>query len=343
MSAITETPTTNSMEIKDHKTMESSVPQTTVPFPWKLHEMLQSSEQEVLDHIVSWLPSENGFKVHDSKAFVSTVLPKFFRQTKYKSFQRQCNIWGFERLLQGPHKGGYTHVDFIRGKNNLCSRMKRQKIKGSTGIGPSVTVGRGLSNSINNNNNRIASAATRSISLASYHSSNDSVTDAARSISPSSTSSLTMPIVEARNYYSPDLSSSTTKSVSQESLMTLKNNNNVPDLVHTVPVSPLPESNAMDADTSSYEPPPPPPQTGDSVIFEGQNFFFIHDAEFAATTNYIDDEPRGCAASHRRRLSLDLFAASRLGDDNYLVDMLIASDSTSPSAQYALTSSSYFY
>jgi hypothetical protein len=106
--------------------------QHTTPFPWKVHEMLDRADKEGFEHIVSWLPTEvHGFKVHNSKEFVSIVLPKFFRQTKYKSFQRQCNIWGFERLLDGPFKGGYTHDEFVKGNPSLCSKMKRQKIKGA--------------------------------------------------------------------------------------------------------------------------------------------------------------------------------------------------------------------
>ena len=60
-------------------------------FPWKLHEMLDRSAQESFEHIVSWQPGDFCFKVHEPQLFVSIVLPRFFRQTKYKSFQRVIN------------------------------------------------------------------------------------------------------------------------------------------------------------------------------------------------------------------------------------------------------------
>jgi hypothetical protein len=40
------------------------------------------------------------------------------------------NIWGFERILHGCGKGGYSHQHFIRGEEYLCNHMERQKIKG---------------------------------------------------------------------------------------------------------------------------------------------------------------------------------------------------------------------
>jgi hypothetical protein len=74
-------------------------------FPWKVHAMLTESEADKLDFIVSWLPDGHSFKVHDHHSFVSLVLPKFFKQTKYKSFQRQLNLWGFTRVSAGDSKG----------------------------------------------------------------------------------------------------------------------------------------------------------------------------------------------------------------------------------------------
>ena len=40
------------------------------------------------------------------------------------------NIWGFQRIISGPNKGGYWHKFFIRSNESLCCMMSRQKIKG---------------------------------------------------------------------------------------------------------------------------------------------------------------------------------------------------------------------
>jgi hypothetical protein len=103
-----------------------------ISFPWRLHEMLDDAEKDdFFQSIISWLPDhENAFRVHNSAAFVNIVMPKYFNQTKYKSFQRQLNIWGFCRITSGRDKGGYIHPCFIRGQHSLCRQMVRRKIKG---------------------------------------------------------------------------------------------------------------------------------------------------------------------------------------------------------------------
>lgn len=40
-------------------------------------------------------------------------------------------MWGFERILAGADKGGYSHVHFVRGQPALCRFMRRLKIKGT--------------------------------------------------------------------------------------------------------------------------------------------------------------------------------------------------------------------
>ena len=102
-------------------------------FPWKLHEMLDEIENQGFAHIVYWLPDGNGFKILDKDFFINRIMPRYFKQTKYKSFQRQLNMWGFKRIIgQGPDTGGYKHsTSFVRGQNSLCHNMKRTKIKGT--------------------------------------------------------------------------------------------------------------------------------------------------------------------------------------------------------------------
>lgn len=104
----------------------------TTPFPWKLHIMLdEMSKDEAANSIVGWQPHGKAFVVYKPKEFVAEVMPHFFNQTKYASFQRQLNLYGFSRFTHGPDKGSYYHRCFIKGKTHLCKGMIRQKIKGT--------------------------------------------------------------------------------------------------------------------------------------------------------------------------------------------------------------------
>ncbi|CAJ1934572.1 unnamed protein product [Cylindrotheca closterium] len=96
--------------------------------------MLETVEKEGNTSIISWLPGhpQDAFKVHKKEEFMEHVLPRFFDQTKFKSFLRQLNVWGFERINDsGPRHGGYRHSLFIKNRPDLCAGMKRTKIKGA--------------------------------------------------------------------------------------------------------------------------------------------------------------------------------------------------------------------
>ena len=47
--------------------------------------MLDRSAKESNEDIVSWVDDGNAFRVHMPDVFVDTVMPRFFKQTKYKS------------------------------------------------------------------------------------------------------------------------------------------------------------------------------------------------------------------------------------------------------------------
>mmetsp|Transcript_45425 Transcript_45425/g.110040 ORF Transcript_45425/g.110040 Transcript_45425/m.110040 type:complete len:528 (+) Transcript_45425:152-1735(+) len=100
----------------------------TQPFPEKLHEMLDRANQP---NIVTWLPHGRAFLVRKPKEFTEHIMPRYFRQTKLTSFQRQLNLYGFRRITQGPDAGAYYHELFLRGRPHLCMRMQRQKVKGT--------------------------------------------------------------------------------------------------------------------------------------------------------------------------------------------------------------------
>lgn len=83
-----------------------------------------------MEHIVSWMPHGRAFIVLNTQQLCDVVLPRFFKQSKFMSFTRQLNLWGFKRMSKGPDAGAYYHELFLRGRPRLCMLMKRQKIKG---------------------------------------------------------------------------------------------------------------------------------------------------------------------------------------------------------------------
>ena len=94
------------------KTKKSSSPTTsaasrqtngvTEPFPIKLHKMLEGNGANGMEHIASWQPHGRCFVVHNQQDFVDLVMPQYFQQSKYPSFQRQLNLYGFKRITRVP-------------------------------------------------------------------------------------------------------------------------------------------------------------------------------------------------------------------------------------------------
>ena len=92
----------------------------------QLHEVVSNPE---LSNIISWLPHGRAFVVHDPDGLVEKVLPYYFSQTKFLSFIRQCNLWGFKRLTRGVEGKVYYHELFLRGRPYMSRRIKRHKLK----------------------------------------------------------------------------------------------------------------------------------------------------------------------------------------------------------------------
>ena len=99
----------------------------TTRFPVKLYTMLSNAKEGNYEHIVSWNLDGLSFKIHDKELFVKNIMPEFTTQTKFRSFQKQLNLYGFERLTicSKPMIGSYYHPDFQRGKEELCKTITR--------------------------------------------------------------------------------------------------------------------------------------------------------------------------------------------------------------------------
>ena len=77
--------------------------------------MLEDVEAGEDAKIVSWMPSGNAFKVHDTQAFAQKIIPKWFKQKCYKSFLRQLHLYGFQRVSDGPERGKTTKTSLVLG------------------------------------------------------------------------------------------------------------------------------------------------------------------------------------------------------------------------------------
>jgi hypothetical protein len=117
----------------------------TEPFPEKLHRMLNETEQEGHENVVSFFSHGRAFAVHDMDKFVKDIMPRYFKQTKWNSFARQLNLYGFKRISSGPDAGGYYHELFLKGRSKLCFHMRRVGV-------PQGTTDRRKFKSNNNNN-----------------------------------------------------------------------------------------------------------------------------------------------------------------------------------------------
>ena len=67
----------------------------TMPFPIKVHRMLDFAQEHGLTHVVGWRPHGRAFAIFNPLQFSEVVMPHFFKeQSKFASFQRQLNLYG---------------------------------------------------------------------------------------------------------------------------------------------------------------------------------------------------------------------------------------------------------
>jgi hypothetical protein len=74
-------------------------------FPIKLHKMLDDVAKEGKEDIVSWNEDGRSFTIKKPHTFAETIMPRYFNQTRYKSFQRQLNLYQYTRLSRAKKEG----------------------------------------------------------------------------------------------------------------------------------------------------------------------------------------------------------------------------------------------
>lgn len=96
-------------------------------FPQRLFQMLADSS---ISDAISWLPDGCSFVIFRPDVFSSCVLPLYFHSrasTKYPSFTRKLNRWGFRQATKGPDTGAFYHPLFRRDQPQQCLGMECQK------------------------------------------------------------------------------------------------------------------------------------------------------------------------------------------------------------------------
>jgi hypothetical protein len=112
-----------------------------ITFPCQLHLLLDDAEIKGFSDVVSWLDGGTMFKVHKTKEFADHIMPYYFNQTRYKSFQRQLNCYRFHRFSAGEYKGTCFHELFVRGKPDLCKQINRVQVsRGCPGVAQQLSL-----------------------------------------------------------------------------------------------------------------------------------------------------------------------------------------------------------
>lgn len=104
-------------------------------FPAKMHAILANPE---LADVVGWDPHGRSWRILKPRDFEIRILPRYFEHSKFSSFVRQANGWGFRRMSEGPDKNAYYHEYFLRAMPWLCKKMRRPKVAEKKAIDPEM-------------------------------------------------------------------------------------------------------------------------------------------------------------------------------------------------------------
>lgn len=100
-------------------------------------EKLYSILEEESPNIISWNATGDSFIIYSPQLFSQQVMKKYFKSTKFNSFVRQLNFYGFRKIGRESNSDDgqgntkcweFKHPQFIRGRKDLLSRIRRKQI-----------------------------------------------------------------------------------------------------------------------------------------------------------------------------------------------------------------------
>lgn len=109
--------------------LDTDLSHAVLSFPVKLFALLEQEGEEV--ELIQWASHGYCFRITQPDRFAEEIVPKYFKQTKLTSFQRQLNLYGFRRIARGPDQGCYFHPKFQKNRRDLLPDVKRLPGKGT--------------------------------------------------------------------------------------------------------------------------------------------------------------------------------------------------------------------
>jgi len=103
---------------------------TELSFPLKLYTIMVEEPK-----VLKWNVGHDSFRIIDEDELVNRILQKHFRTSRFSSFTRNLNIYGFKKIAKGEFAGSYCHPDFKSGPGGYAavSRMRRCVRKAADG------------------------------------------------------------------------------------------------------------------------------------------------------------------------------------------------------------------
>jgi hypothetical protein len=93
----------------------------------KMMRYVEEHGKDKPDYCISWLPDGKSFVIRNPDEFTRTIVPQFFKATKFSSFTRKLYRWGFRQINRGigpddPIIFGNEHFD--RDNEHLMAGMR---------------------------------------------------------------------------------------------------------------------------------------------------------------------------------------------------------------------------
>ena len=119
--------------VKYSMTEEDTIKQGSPSFLDKLYTILE----EESPHIISWNGEGETFIIFSPELFSQKVMSKYFKSTKFNSFVRQLNFYGFKKTTRDPSSDDkslssrfweFRHPQFLRGRRDLLCKIHRKQI-----------------------------------------------------------------------------------------------------------------------------------------------------------------------------------------------------------------------